>query len=65
MNELAVSAKEHPPMELLSRFSRFKDKLMEPQDVPPPRYDEDRTAYELYGRYQDSLRRQNAMDFAI
>lgn len=62
LRDMNLDEKRNSPQAVLAYISQQKSELLTPQDVRAQTYFEE-VAGRVYGRYQDSLRSNNAMDF--
>lgn len=61
--ELNLDPKRIQPKALLSAISRAKDELVEPEDYPAGGDFWEQIVAKVYAKYQEKLRRANALDF--
>jgi len=64
LRDLDINEKLFPPKDILTRISRFKDKMMDPKDAMADASDYYfQTVARVYDEYQNRLIENNAMDF--
>jgi len=62
ISELELDSKKTNPKAVLSRISRLKTEFVEPKDAPSEEFFE-KIVGNIYKRYQEELKRLNAVDF--
>lgn len=62
MMGLGLDPKKHNPKTMLTRISELKSELIEPEDFVPVEY-RDKVLAQIYSVYQDTLVKNNALDF--